>query len=191
MLRYMLILGYLTAAATHAAGADAPTGQEALASAMAKLTEHTIRLEEQNKATQQQLALLERQMEKRFEAMDKRFEAMDKRLEAFQHNMDKRFEGVDKRFEGVDKRLDMLQQNMDRRLDALDKRIDVVTWVFGAMGSAIGFGVVYLICVAKGVVVLQEEIKQKVDAERVMALEGRVEAMAQDVERDQGQIIRP
>ena len=46
-----------------------------------KIGEHVIRLEEQNRATQQQLALIERQMDKRFEQVDKRFEDVDKRLE--------------------------------------------------------------------------------------------------------------
>ena len=49
-----------------------------------KIADHSIRLEEQNKATQQQLSLLERQMEKRFtmmqNSMDKRFDQVDKRI---------------------------------------------------------------------------------------------------------------
>ena len=43
-----------------------------------KIADHSIRLEEQNKATQQQLALIERQMEKRFELLQ---EDMDKRFD--------------------------------------------------------------------------------------------------------------
>ena len=48
-----------------------------------KIADHSIRLEEQNRATQKQLALIERQMDKRFTMM--------------QDNMDKRFDQVDKR----------------------------------------------------------------------------------------------
>lgn len=50
-----------------------------------KIGEHVIRLEEQNKGTQQQLSLLERQM-------DKRFETIDKHLAMLRENMDKRFD---------------------------------------------------------------------------------------------------
>ena len=155
-----------------AGAAPAAEAKLSLDEAIARLTEHTIRLEEQNKATQQQLALIERQMEKRFEML--------------QQNLEVRFAAIDKRFEvsqqSIDKRFEALQRNIDRRFD-------LMTWILGIAGSIVAAGVGYLISMSKNVVVMKERMEQMVEAERVTAIEKRVDAIQERLEEGGRKII--
>ena len=172
LLPWLLISGVL--AASEAVAGE--TADDQLKRAVTALIEHTARLEEQNKATQQQLAMLERQMEKRFEAIDKRFEDMDKRFSMLQDHMEKRFtmlEGhMNKRFDAIDK-----------RFEEVDKRFDLMLWVFGVLGTLLTCGLGYLIYVCRGIGNIEGQLREKPDIERVVRLETRVEGIQRELER--------